>query len=84
MAKVYMYTTRFCPYCIRARMLLDDKGVEYKDIAVDNNAPLRAEMTRKSGRHTVPQVFIDDKPIGGYQELSQLDRIGALDDMLDG
>lgn len=79
-----MYTTPWCPYCIRARGLLDDKGVAYTDINVSSDATLRDEMERKSGRHTVPQIWINDQHVGGCSELMALERAGKLDDMLRG
>jgi len=82
MAKVVMYTTPWCPYCIRARGLLDDKGVAYTDINVSGNASLRHEMEQKSGRHTVPQIWINEQHVGGCSELVTLDRAGKLDEML--
>jgi glutaredoxin 3 len=84
MATVVMYTTPWCPYCIRARGLLDDKGVAYTDINVSGNAALRDEMERKSGRHTVPQIWIDDHHVGGCSELMALERAGKLNEMLRG
>jgi glutaredoxin 3 len=84
MAKVVMYTTPWCPYCIRARGLLDDKGVAYTDINVSGNAALRDEMERKSGRHTVPQIWIDDRHVGGCTDLMALERSGKLDEILRG
>lgn len=84
MAAVVMYTTPWCPYCIRARGLLDDKGVAYTDINVSGNAALRDEMERRSGRHTVPQIWINDQHVGGCSELMALERAGKLDDMLRG
>lgn len=80
--KVVMYATRFCPYCMRARALLIEKHVPYKEIAVDGNPELRAEMTQKSGRYTVPQIWIGGEHIGGCDELMALERRGALDRML--
>ena len=79
---VTLYTTRFCPYCIRARNLLDEKGVAYQDIAVDNNPQLRHEMVARSGRHTVPQIWIGEHHIGGCAELYSLERQGRLDGLL--
>lgn len=80
---VTLYTTRFCPYCIRARGLLDEKGVDYEDIAVDDEPQLRQEMTQRSGRYTVPQIWIGDQHIGGCDELHSLERQGRLDQMLE-
>jgi glutaredoxin 3 len=84
MATVVMYTTPWCPYCIRARGLLDDKGVAYTDINVSGNATLRDEMEQRSGRHTVPQIWINDQHVGGCSELMALERAGKLDAILSG
>ena len=78
-----LYTTHYCPYCIRARDLLDEKGVAYKDIAVDHDPQLRREMMERSGRSTVPQIWIGEQHIGGSDELMLLERQGNLDDLLD-
>jgi len=80
---VILYTTRFCPYCIRARNLLDDKGVAYTDIAVDNNPALRREMMDRSGRTTVPQIWIGERHIGGCDDMLLLERQGRLDELLE-
>jgi len=80
--QVVMYTTRFCPYCVQAKQLLSHKGVEFQDIAVDGSPELRREMVSKSGRHTVPQIWIGDYHVGGCDELVQLERQGKLDDYL--
>lgn len=83
MANVVIYTTRFCPFCIRAKHLLKSKGVNYREIPVDGKAQLRAEMTRKAGgRHTVPQIWIDDHHVGGCDELMALERSRQLDSLL--
>ncbi|MCB1644939.1 MAG: glutaredoxin 3 [Pseudomonadales bacterium] len=82
MKDVVMYTTRFCPFCIRAKALLDSKGVPYRDIAVDSQPELRREMMEKSGRHTVPQIWIGDQHVGGCDELMSLERRGLLDQAL--
>ena len=79
---VTMYTTRFCPFCVRARNLLDDKGVEYMDIAVDSDPGLRREMAMRSGRNTVPQIWIGEQHIGGCDEMMLLERQGRLDEIL--
>ena len=79
---VTVYSTRFCPYCIAARRLLEGKGVAYREIAVDGDADLRAEMTARAGRRTVPQIWIGDEHVGGFDELAALDRAGRLDGML--
>jgi glutaredoxin 3 len=77
-----MYSTRFCPYCIRARFLLDSKRVTYTDIGVDARPELRREMMAKSGRRTVPQIWIGDRHVGGYDDLARLERQGELDNLL--
>lgn len=82
MAVVIMYSTRFCPYCTRARQLLKAKGVIPKEIAVDHDPTMRAEMQYRSGRSSVPQIFIDDQHVGGYTELWRLGQSGELDVLL--
>ena len=82
MAKVEIYTTPVCPYCIRAKALLDKKGVAYEETNVMMNPSKRKEMESRSGGHTVPQIFIDEKPIGGCDDLFELDFDGDLDGML--
>ena len=78
-----MYSTRFCPYCVRARMLLEKKGVEFTDIRVDSEPQLREEMiTRAGGRSSVPQIFIDDEHVGGCDDLYELELEGQLDQKL--
>ena len=79
---VTLYTTRFCPFCVRAKMLLDSKKVEYQEIAVDYDAQQRQTMQRLSGQRTVPQIWIRDQHVGGCDELYQLEREGALDTLL--
>ncbi len=79
---VLMYSTRFCPYCVRARLLLDSKKVGYEDIGVDTRPELRREMMDKSGRRTVPQIWIGDRHVGGYDDLAHLERAGELDELL--
>jgi glutaredoxin 3 len=79
---VRMYATRFCPYCLRARLLLKHKGVTYEEIAVGGDAALWEEMERLSQRDTVPQIFIGDLSIGGYDDMAALDRAGKLDALL--
>ena len=79
---VTLYTTRYCPYCIRAKRLFDDKGVRYTDIAVDAEPEKRLEMMQRSGRRTVPQIWIGDLHIGGCDDLYSLERQGRLDGLL--
>lgn len=83
MVKVELYTTVFCPYCARARSLLQKKGVPYSDIDVMADDDKRTEMiARAGGRCTVPQIFIDGRHVGGSDELAALDRDGKLDPLL--
>ena len=77
-----MYSTRFCPYCIRARMLLDSKRVEYTDISVDSKPDLRREMMQRSGRRTVPQIWVGEQHVGGFDDLARLEQQGSLDQLL--
>jgi len=78
-----MYSTGFCPYCVRARMLLERKGVIYNDIRVDLEPALRAEMIqRSSGRTSVPQIFIGDFHVGGCDDMYALEQQGRLDPLL--
>jgi glutaredoxin 3 len=80
MARVEIYSTLFCPYCARAKSLLEKKGVDYVNIDVMEDTSKRAEMVARSGgRQTVPQIFIDGEHIGGSEELASLDRAGKLD-----
>jgi glutaredoxin 3 len=80
--KVFIYSTRFCPFCLRAKSLLTSKGVEYTDIAVDRDMEKRKEMMKKSKQFTVPQIWIGDKHVGGCDELYALERKGRLDALL--
>ena len=83
MAKIEIYTKAFCPYCYRAKALLDSKGVEYEEIDISMGGPRRAEMIQRAdGRTTVPQIFIQGKHIGGSDDLAALDRQGGLDPLL--
>jgi glutaredoxin 3 len=83
MARVEIYTRAFCGYCSRAKRLLDGKGVDYEEIDVGMDAGKKAQMIqRANGRTTVPQIFIDDRHIGGSDDLHALDSDGRLDSML--
>ncbi|KTD15061.1 glutaredoxin 3 [Legionella israelensis] len=84
MAKVLMYSTAHCPFCVRARELLRRKKIDFHEIRVDEKPELRDEMIAKSGRRTVPQIFINDKPIGGFDDLYTLDQQGQLDQLIRG
>ena len=77
-----MYSTGFCPYCVRARMLLERKGVAYTDVRVDLEPELRTEMIERSGRTSVPQIFIDDFHVGGCDDMYALENQGRLDPLL--
>jgi glutaredoxin 3 len=81
MARIQMYTTAWCGYCVRAKALLEDRGLEYEEIRLDGDPAFRAKLFELSGRWTVPQIFIDGRPIGGYTELWQLDRDGRLEQL---
>jgi glutaredoxin 3 len=83
MAQVEMYATAWCPYCARARALLERKGVDYTEIDIEEEPARRAEMIhRAGGRSSVPQIFIDGEHIGGSDEMAALDRKGLLDKKL--
>ncbi|MBI1890306.1 MAG: glutaredoxin 3 [Burkholderiales bacterium] len=84
-ARVLMYSTGVCPYCIMAERLLKAKGVtDIEKIRVDLEPQQRAEMMQKTGRRTVPQIYIGDTHVGGFDDLSALDRQGKLDALLNG
>ncbi len=82
MPKIMVYGTAFCPYCTRARKLLEHKAVDYEDIRIDKEPERRAEMVQRSGRTSVPQIFIDDFHVGGCDEMFALERKGELDTLL--
>jgi len=82
MACIEMYTTSYCPYCTRAKALLDHKNVAYQEINVEHDNARREAMIVSSGRSTVPQIFIDGQAIGGCDDLHVLDADGKLDKML--
>lgn len=83
MAKVLMYSTAVCPYCVRAEQLLQRKGVtEIEKVRVDLQPELRVAMMEKTGRRTVPQIYINDEHVGGYDDLAALDHAGKLDVLL--
>jgi glutaredoxin 3 len=79
MARIQMYTTRWCGYCVRAKTLLESRGLEFEEISLDDDAGFRQRLLDLTGNWTVPQIFVDGEPIGGYTELWQLDRSGELD-----
>jgi glutaredoxin 3 len=85
MAHVRMYTSGYCPYCVQAERLLRSKGVDdIEKLRVDTDPALRTEMMEKTGRRTVPQIFIGDFHVGGCDDLHALDREGKLDPLLQG
>ena len=84
MARVLMYCTAVCPYCVRAEQFLQRKGItEIEKIRVDLQPELRAAMMEKTGRRTVPQIYINDRHVGGYDDLVALDHAGELNALLD-
>ncbi|WP_417661878.1 glutaredoxin 3 [Pseudomonas sp.] len=80
--EVVIYSSDYCPYCMRAKQLLANKGVAFTEMRVDGNSALRAEMTRKAGRTSVPQIWIGETHVGGSDELYALERAGKLDALL--
>jgi len=77
--RIQMYTTSWCGYCVRAKALLEQRGIEYEEIRLDDDDPaFRKELFELTGGWTVPQIVIDGRPIGGYTELWRLDRDGRL------
>ncbi len=82
MARVTMYSTRICPYCVMAEKLLAKKGVAIEKILLDSEPALREEMVKRTGRTTVPQIFIGEQHVGGYTDLAALDLKGELEPLL--
>jgi glutaredoxin 3 len=82
MPNVVLYSTAHCPFCVRARRLLDAKGVDYTDIRVDLERDQRQVMEERSGRTSVPQIFIDEYHVGGFDDMVELDIDGDLDRLL--
>jgi glutaredoxin 3 len=83
MAKIRIYTTRWCGFCTRAKTLLDSRGLEYDEVSLDDEIGFRQMLMDLTGGWTVPQILVDDRAIGGYTELWRLERDGRLDAMLD-
>ena len=81
MPRIRMYSTTWCGYCIRAKALLERRGLEYEEIVMDDDPAFRQKLLELTGGWTVPQIFIDEVPIGGYTELWCLDRDGRLDEL---
>ncbi len=84
MPRITIYTTPICPYCARAKALLKNKGAAFEEVDVFMDSDLRTEMEKKSGRRTVPQIFIGDTHIGGCDDLYALEAKGGLDPLLAG
>jgi glutaredoxin 3 len=82
MTQAVMYSTRWCPYCVQARRLLDKEGIHYREIHIDGDQQLRQEMMQRSNRHTVPQIWIGDTHVGGYTDLRAIHQRGALPQLL--
>ena len=78
MSRIQIYTTRWCGYCVRAKALLDGKGIAYEEITLDDDPAFRRNLQELTGGWTVPQILIDGTPIGGYTELWRLDKSGQL------
>ena len=84
MPKVQIYSKQVCPYCVRAKSLLDRKGVAYEEIDVENDDAKRAWLVEATGQRTVPQVFVDGRSLGGFTDIDALDKAGKLDPILRG
>jgi len=82
MPNVVVYSTAICPYCVRAKALLKRKGVVFQEIMIDSDRALMREMMERSQRRTVPQIFIGDHHVGGYDDMAELDSLGELDLLL--
>ena len=78
MTRVKLYTTMTCPFCIRAKRLLEARGIPFEEVDVGHDDALREEIMQRTGRRTVPQIFIDERSIGGFEELAALDAAGKL------
>ena len=78
MTRIQIYSTRQCPYCVQAKTLLQAKGLDYTETDVADDIEILQEMITRSGKRTVPQIFIDGNPVGGYDELSRLNATGKL------
>ncbi|NWA28773.1 glutaredoxin 3 [Pseudomonas gingeri] len=83
MSQVVVYSSDYCPYCMRAKSLLGSKNIAFDEIKVDGKPQLRAEMSQKAGRTSVPQIWIGDRHIGGCDDLFALERAGKLDALLE-
>ena len=81
MPEITVYSTRWCGYCVRAKALLDSRGLAYEEVNLDDEPQFRRKLQELTGGWTVPQIVIDGKPVGGYTELWRLDKSGALDEL---
>lgn len=81
-ARVLVYTTAFCPYCVQAKSLLKKKGVPFEEIDVETRPELRSWLVERSKQRTVPQIFVNGQPLGGFTDIAALDRAGRLDVLL--
>ncbi len=79
MSTIEVYSTQNCPYCVRAKALLQSKGLEYEEIDISTDVERTREMIKRSGRRTVPQIFINDQSVGGFDQLAELNAAGKLD-----
>lgn len=84
MARVEIYTTAYCAFCVRAKRLLAERQIPFDEIDVGGDDTLRADIITRTGRRTVPQIFIDGRAIGGFEELAQLDAAGELTELTEG
>lgn len=84
MARVRVYSKKHCPYCVRAKELLDRKGIAYEEIDVEGKDDLRVWLAEASGQKTVPQIFVGERPLGGFSDIDALDREGKLEPILRG
>jgi len=80
--EIVVYSSQFCPFCFRAKAILQQKGAVFTEVNVDGNPQLRQEMTQKAGRHTVPQIWIGERHVGGCDDLMALNASGELDSLL--
>ena len=81
MARIRVYTTKWCGYCVRAKALLDSRGLPYEEVRLDDDPSFRQRLLDLTGGWTVPQIMIDERPIGGYTELWALDKRGVLEEL---
>ncbi|MPW26786.1 glutaredoxin 3 [Alkalibaculum sp. M08DMB] len=82
MSKVQLYTWTYCPYCIKAKNLLESKGIPYVEICIDDDSDKKRELFQKTGQNTVPYVFVGDTCVGGFSDLNNLSSSGELDNLI--